>query len=149
MGAPRGTISRRLTHIPHGHQTTTLLLRIRRYTCTGCERFWQKDTRTVAPPRVKLTRTAQDGALCALVLVHLSVKCVAGILGISWNTAATAILTEGQYRLIQDTTRFGGVTALGVDEHVWRHTPHGDKYVTVTIDHTPSRTVRTRPGCWT
>ena len=26
---------------------------------------------------------------------------------------------------------------IGVDEHVWRHTRHGDKYVTVMIDLTP------------
>jgi transposase len=28
---------------------------------------------------------------------------------------------------------------LGVDEHVWRHTRRGDKYVTVVIDLTPIR----------
>jgi len=28
---------------------------------------------------------------------------------------------------------------LGVDEHVWQHTRHGDKYVTVIIDLTPIR----------
>ena len=32
---------------------------------------------------------------------------------------------------------------LGVDEHVWRHTKRGDKYVTVIIDLTP---VRDRTG---
>ena len=26
---------------------------------------------------------------------------------------------------------------IGVDEHVWRHTPYGDKYVTVILDLTP------------
>ena len=26
---------------------------------------------------------------------------------------------------------------IGVDEHVWRHTPYGDKYVTVILDVTP------------
>ncbi|OFQ99357.1 hypothetical protein HMPREF2909_07305 [Alloscardovia sp. HMSC034E08] len=29
------------------------------------------------------------------------------------------------------------VRVLGVDEHVWRHTRRGDKYVTVIIDLTP------------
>ena len=29
--------------------------------------------------------------------------------------------------------------ALGVDEHVWHHTPYGDKYVTVILDVTPVR----------
>ena len=32
---------------------------------------------------------------------------------------------------------------IGVDEHVWRHTPYGDKYVTVILDVTP---VRDRSG---
>ena len=32
-----------------------------------------------------------------------------------------------------------GVLVLGVDEHVWRHTRRGDKYVTVIIDLTPIR----------
>jgi transposase len=32
-----------------------------------------------------------------------------------------------------------GVKVIGVDEHVWRHTRRGDKYVTVIIDLTPVR----------
>ena len=28
---------------------------------------------------------------------------------------------------------------IGVDEHVWRHTPHQDRYVTVILDVTPIR----------
>ena len=27
---------------------------------------------------------------------------------------------------------------IGVDEHVWRHTPYGDRYVTVILDLTPT-----------
>jgi len=41
--------------------------------------------------------------------------------------------------LIENPGRFDGVKVLGVDEHVWRHTRHGDKYVTVIIDLTPIR----------
>jgi transposase len=41
--------------------------------------------------------------------------------------------------LIGDPARFDGVTTIGVDEHVWRHTRKGDKYVTVVIDLTPIR----------
>ena len=41
--------------------------------------------------------------------------------------------------LINDEARFDAVTAIGVDEHVWRHTRRGDKYVTVIIDLTPIR----------
>ena len=41
--------------------------------------------------------------------------------------------------LIADPRRFDGVEVLGVDEHVWRHTRHGDRFVTVIIDLTPDR----------
>ena len=57
----------------------------------------------------------------------------------SWNTANDAVLAEGKRVLIEDPHRFGGVKVIGVDEHVWRHTRRGDKYVTVIIDVTPIR----------
>jgi transposase len=41
--------------------------------------------------------------------------------------------------LIEDPGRFDGVSVIGVDEHVWRHTRRGDKYVTVIIDLTGIR----------
>ena len=41
--------------------------------------------------------------------------------------------------LIEDPGRFDGVAVIGVDEHVWRHTRRGDKYVTVIIDLTAIR----------
>src|ERR1035438_4927451 len=41
--------------------------------------------------------------------------------------------------LIEDPHRFDGVRVIGVDEHCWRHTRRGDKYVTVIIDLTPIR----------
>lgn len=63
----------------------------------------------------------------------------------SWHTANTAIIAEGRRRLIDDPGRFDGVTTIGVDEHVWRHTRLGDKYVTVIIDLTPARN-RTGPA---
>jgi transposase len=78
-----------------------------------------------------------------LVIDHVSVARAAAGLGVGWHTANTAILTEGKRRLIDDPARFDGVTTIGVDEHVWRHTRRGDKYVTVIIDLTP---VRNRTG---
>ena len=51
--------------------------------------------------------------------------------------------------LISDPARFDGVRVLGVDEHVWRHTRKGDKYLTVIIDLTPIRDGQVLPGCWT
>ena len=41
--------------------------------------------------------------------------------------------------LIEDPHRFDGVRVIGVDEHCWRHTRRGGKYVTVIIDLTPIR----------
>jgi transposase len=64
---------------------------------------------------------------------------VAEGLAVSWNTANQAVLDEGQRMLISDPGRFDGVRVIGVDEHVWRHTRIGDKYVTVIIDLTPVR----------
>jgi transposase len=73
------------------------------------------------------------------VVQHLTVALVAEGLGVAWNTANDAVLTDGKRVLIEDTTLFDGVTAVGVDEHVWRHTRKGDKYVTVIIDLTGIR----------
>lgn len=74
---------------------------------------------------------------------HLTVARVAEGLGVSWHTANSAILAEGKRVLIEDPGRFNRVAVIGVDEHVWRHTRHGDKYVTMIIDLTP---VRDRTG---
>jgi transposase len=73
------------------------------------------------------------------VCQHLTVARVAEGLGVSWNTANDAVLAEGQRVLIKDPHRFDGVKVVGVDEHVWRHTRRGDKYVTVVIDLTGIR----------
>src|SRR5699024_3823325 len=74
-----------------------------------------------------------------LVVGHLSVARIAEALAVSWNTANDAVLAEGRRVLIEDPGRFDGVAVFGVDEHVWRHTRRGDKYVTVIIDLTPIR----------
>ncbi len=73
------------------------------------------------------------------MLDHLSVSRVANHLDVAWHTANSAIINEGQRLLFNDPKRFDGVTVLGVDEHVWRHTRLGDKYVTIVVDLTPVR----------
>ena len=55
------------------------------------------------------------------------------------GTANDAVLAEGKRALIEDPGRFDGVQVIGVDEHCWRHTRRGDKFVTVIIDLTPIR----------
>lgn len=137
QGTPRDTVTRPLAHEPFGHRPTTLLLRVRRYRCCGCGRIWREDTTAVAEPKAKISRGGLRWALEALVLDHLTVSRVAAGLEVSWHTANNAVLTEGKRRLIDDPARFDGVMVIGVDEHVWRHTRRGDKYVTVIIDLTP------------
>ena len=99
----------------------------------------------LAAQRARLSRGALRWALTAIVCQHLTVARVAEALGVSWHTANDAVLDEGRRVLIADPTRFDGVAVIGVDEHVWRHTRRGDKYVTVIIDLTPIRD-RTGPA---
>ncbi len=138
-GAPRDTVIRRLAHEPLGWRPTTLEVTIRRYRCTGCGHVWRQDTTKAAEPRAKLSRRGLRWALEGIVVQHLTVARVAEGLGVAWNTANDAVLAEGKRVLIDDPDRFDGVKVLGVDEHVWRHTRRGDKYVTVIIDLTPIR----------
>ena len=137
--APRDSVTRRLAHEPLGWRPTTLLITIRRYRCTGCGHVSRQDTSRAAEPRAKLPRRALRWALEGIVCQHLTVTRVAEGLGVSWNTANDAVLAEGRRVLIEDPHRFDGVRVIGVDEHCWRHTRRGDKYVTVIIDLTPIR----------
>ena len=139
QGQARGTVARRLAHVPVGWRPTQLLVRVRRFACTHCRRVWRQDTSTLAEPRTRLTHAAVEWGLRALALECMSVSRVAAALGISWHTANTAILTRAEQILNEAPDRFKGVEALGVDEHVWRHTRRGDRYVTVMIDLTPVR----------
>ena len=112
---------------------------VRRYRCAGCGHVWRQDTSRAAAPRSKLSRAGLRWVLEGIVCQHLSVARVAEGLAVAANTANDAVLAEGNRVLIADTTRFEGVAVIGVDEHVWRHTRKGDKYVTVVIDLTPIR----------
>ena len=139
QGSPRDTVVRRLAHEPLGWRPTLLEVTVRRYRCPECDHVWRQDTSKAAAPRAKLSRRALRWALEGLVVAHLTVARVAEGLGVAWNTANDAVLAEGRRVLIADPHRFDGVTVIGVDEHVWRHTRRGDKYVTVIIDLTGIR----------
>ena len=139
QGESRDTVIRRLAHEPYGWRPTILHVSVRRYRCQECAHVWRQDMSQAADPRAKLSRAAVRWALTGLVVHHLTVARVAQALGVSWNTANTAVLAEGARLLINDPARCEGVRVIGVDEHVWRHTPYGDKYVTVILDVTPVR----------
>src|SRR4051794_35499559 len=139
-GSPRDTVFRRLAHEPPW--------------AGGRPRWGSRSAATDAPAaatsgvktparlpnRGRSCRAAGwPGPLEGIVVGHLTVARVAEGLGVAWNTANDAVLAEGKRVLIDDATRFDGVRVLGVDEHVWRHTRRGDKYVTVIIDLTGIR----------
>ena len=137
QGVARDTVVRRLAHVPCGWRPTIVHVSVRRYRCQGCAHVWRQDMSHAADPRAKLSRAAVRWALTGLVVHHVTVARISQALGVSWNTANTAVLGEGARLLINDPARFDGVRVIGVDEHVWRHTPYGDKYVTVILDVTP------------
>jgi transposase len=138
-GVPRDTVTRELAHEPLGWRPTTLGVTVRRYRCSGCGYVWRQDTTKAAEPRAKLSRRGLRWALEGIVVQHLTIARVAEGLGVAWGTANDAVLTEGKRVLINDPGRFDGVRVVGLDEHVWRHTRRGDKYVTVIIDLTAVR----------
>ena len=104
QGVSRGTVARRLAHVPVGWRPTQLVVRLRRLACTHCRWVWRQDTSTLAEPRARLTRSAVEWGLRALALECMSVCRVAAALGISWHTANNAILcqppcpNEGRWR---------------------------------------------------
>ena len=71
-----------------------------------------QDTSRAAAPRAKLSRRALRWALEALVVQHLTVARVAEGLAV-WNTTNDAVLAEGQRALIDDPTRYDGVSVVG------------------------------------
>ena len=139
QGESRDTVIRRPAHEPYGWRPTILHVSVRRYRRPECAHVWRQNMSAAADPRAKLSRSAVRWALTGVVVHHLTVARVTQALGVSWNTANTAVLGEGQRLLINDPARFEGVRVIGVDEHVWRHTPHQDRYVTGILDLTPIR----------
>ena len=144
---------RELAHKPFGLRPTILMVTVRRYRCAGYGHVRRQDTSRAAEPWARLSWRALRWTLKALVVQHLTVTRIAEALGVAWDTANDAVLAEGKRILISVPARFDGVTAIGVYEHVWRHTSKGDRYVTVIIALTVVRTgtgpAPDRPGCST
>src|SRR3954469_19626751 len=102
----------------------------------GCPAGTFTEEHPLAPPRAKLTARAVAWAVDALERFDTSVSALAHQLGVSWHTAWDAIRPEAERR-IAAPGRLTGVDALGVDEHVWKHTGlPGTGMVTGIVDHT-------------
>ena len=135
----RSSWTRRLVHVPVGQCSTHLLVRVRRYECRYCTRRWTDDLRRAAPDGGAMTEAAAWWAVAEVVLKSKSVLACARDLHCSWDMVNQAVLDRGLEHLIGDERRFDGVRMLGVDEHAWRHTPRGSRYVTVVVDLTPRK----------
>lgn len=130
---------RRFVHVLLGKAGVRLLVRCRRYECRGCGGAWEDDLSRVAADGRRLTERAAWWAVASVVLDAMSVRSVAATLGCLWDCANDAVPAKGMKHLAGDEHRLDGVTHLGVDEHVWRHTSRGSRYVTVVVDLTPRR----------
>src|SRR5690625_3752227 len=64
----RGSLVRKVTHVPMGWRPTQLHLRLRRYRCDACACVWQQDTTSVVvAPEAKLSHAAALWALKSVV----------------------------------------------------------------------------------
>lgn len=137
-GTARDTVTRRLAHEPLWSRPTMLDVTVRRYRCAGCGHVWRQNTSKAAEVRAKVSRRGLRWALEGVVCHHLTIARVADGLGVSWNTANDAVLSEGE-RILGDNPQLDGVQVIGVEERVWQRTRRGDSYVTVLIDLTGVR----------
>ncbi len=105
----------------------------------------------VARPRALLSTRACWWAIGQLRREHASILGLARQLGTSWRTVWRAICPLLE-QMADDDARFDGVTALGVDEHVWHHVStkpikdggRGPKELTGMVDLTRDSKGRTR-----
>ena len=125
-GVRHDAVLRRLVHVPLGWKPTILEVVVPRYRCWPCRRIWRHSITAAAPSKGKLSRDAIMLAVKSIVVDRMSIARVAANLGVAWNTASDAILAAGAELLVDSADRLDGVTTVGVDEHVWRHTRNGD-----------------------
>jgi len=88
----------------------------------------------LAAPRALLTRRAVVWAADALTDDDTTVAALARRLGVDWHTLWDALKVEARRRA-EHPDRLPGVSALGVDEHVWRPGRFGaGREVTCMVD---------------
>jgi transposase len=125
-----------LRDAPFGHRPVVLMWRKRIYRCAepACPVTTFSEDHPLADRRAALTRRAITWATDALEQDDTTVSALARRLGVGWHTLWRAVRTEAAVRAARPG-RLDGVTALGVDEHVWRPGRYGaDRDVTVMVD---------------
>lgn len=139
-GIYRDTVIRRVTDVPVVGHPLRLRVRVPRYRCVAadCEReVFAHNTDRLARRGWTTTRRCARYILRRLMIDRMTISALARELGLSWDTVNTIAMDATQTIVAADTGRLEGVRVIGVDEHRWSHTRHGEGFVTVIIDLTP------------
>ena len=104
-----------------------------------CDKRTWTETHEAIPPRAVLTDRAAAAGVAA-VARGATVAAQARGFGVGWATVNRQVQARGK-PVIDDPARLEGVTAIGVDEHVWRRARAGraTRFVTGIVDLTPGR----------
>jgi transposase len=121
VAAAHGRREQVLHDAPFGHRRVRVRWRKRLWRCRerACSVGTFTEIHELAVPRTVLTSRAVVWATDALAEDDTTVSALARRLGVDWHTLWEAVKLEAERRLAQPG-RLAGVSALGVDEHVWR-----------------------------
>jgi transposase len=111
--------------LPVGGRPVRLVWWKRRWACpdSDCERGSWSETHPEIRPRAVLTERARRGAFTEVGEKGRTVAAVARDLGVGWHTVMETVRELGEPMV--EGLSLEGVTALGMDEHRWRHRPRG------------------------
>ena len=119
----KGSAPVELVDLPAFGWPVRLVWRKRRWRCpaAGCAvgSFTEVDER-IAPARAALTSRAGRWATVQVGRFGRPVEHVAGELGCDWHTVNDAVMAWGQALLAADAARVGAVSALGLDETLYK-----------------------------
>lgn len=139
-GVARDTVIRHVAHEPDGWHPTVLHVSVSLLPVPGvCSCVVPGHDHSSRPARETLARGGALGGRWAWLSTILAVARIAQALGVSWNTANTSVLSKEASARSSTIRIVVMVCAIGVDEHVSRHTPYGDSYVTAIVDVTPTK----------
>ena len=125
VASSRGRRTRVLHDVP-GVVPVEVVWRQRRWACldAGCPRgTFSEQVQGLVAPRGSITTRAIGWAIRQLRAEHATIHGLARRFSVAWWTLWRAVKPRLE-DLAADEARFDGVSTLGVDEHVWHHTPH-------------------------
>ena len=123
-GVARDTVIRHVAHEPDGWHPTVLHVSVSLLPVPGvCSCVVPGHDHSSRPARETLARGGALGGRWAWLSTILAVVRIAQALGVSWNTANTSVLSKEASARSSTIRIVVMVCAIGVDEHVSRHTP--------------------------